>query len=70
VFNYYNGDRYEGEWKEDKKDGKGSVVYWIVGTYYYVNGDVHEGDWKNGVLEGHGRIKSKWCRNYKLCKWR
>ena len=29
--NYNNGDKYEGEWKNDKREGKG--------IYYYNNGD-------------------------------
>ena len=35
-----NGDRYEGDLKNDKKEGKG--------IYYYVNDELCEGDWKNG----------------------
>ncbi|MDR0552934.1 MAG: hypothetical protein LBG13_02475, partial [Holosporales bacterium] len=30
---------YEGDWKNDKREGKGKIVY--------VNGNVYEGDWKN-----------------------
>ena len=35
-----NGDRYEGEWKNDNKEGKG--------IYYYSNGDRMMGDFFNG----------------------
>ena len=35
-----NGDRYEGEWKNDEREGKG--------IYYLNNGDRYEGEWKNG----------------------
>ena len=38
---YYNdGDRYEGDWKNNLKDGKG--------IYYYSNGDREMGDYSNG----------------------
>ena len=36
----YIGDRYEGEWRNDKKEGKG--------IYYYHNGDREMGDYYNG----------------------
>ena len=36
---YKNGDRYEGDWKNDKKEGKG--------IYYYKNGDREMGDFSN-----------------------
>ena len=31
IYYFNNGDRYEGEWKNDKREGKGK--------YYYNNGD-------------------------------
>ena len=41
-----NGDRYEGEWKNGKIEGKG--------IYCRNNGDRYEGDFKNGKREGKG----------------
>lgn len=26
ILNYANGDKYNGKWKDDKKDGKGIVI--------------------------------------------
>ena len=26
IFYYNNGDRYEGDWKNDKRDGKGDLL--------------------------------------------
>ena len=52
-----NGDRYEGDWKNDKKEGKG--------IYYYNNGDREMGDYlygkpigKHVKLHNNGNITS------------
>ncbi|CAF4191791.1 unnamed protein product, partial [Adineta steineri] len=37
VHTYENGSRYEGEWKNQKRHGKG--------TFYYANGNTYTGDW-------------------------
>ena len=39
-------ESYEGEWKNDMKQGKG--------LYRYINGATYEGDWKNDCQEGKG----------------
>jgi hypothetical protein len=39
-------DRYQGEWKHDKKHGKGS--------YFHVEGAHYEGEWKHGEKSGFG----------------
>lgn len=44
-----NGDFYEGEYKEDKKDG--------YGVYRWSNGSVYEGSFKNDLKHGEGTIK-------------
>ena len=38
--------KYEGQWKDDMRDGKG--------TFVYVNGDKYVGDWKADVQDGKG----------------
>ena len=47
---YKNGEKYEGDWKNDNKEGK-----WI---YYYneepIKGDRYEGDFINDKEEGKG----------------
>ena len=44
---YYNdGERYEGDYVNGKREGKG--------IYYFKNGDKYEGDFKNGLKEGNG----------------
>lgn len=52
VYRYSEGDVYSGEWREDKRHGKGTV------TYVSSKGSVvekYEGDWVNGKMHGHGR---------------
>lgn len=41
-----NGDRYEGEWKNDLQNGNGSFVY--------ADGEKYEGQWKDGKKNGSG----------------
>ncbi len=46
VHTYDNGDRYEGEWKNGKKHGKG--------TMDYANGNKYTGIWVNDNRAGQG----------------
>ena len=43
---YNNGNRYEGEYKNNSREGKGIC--------YYNNGDRYEGEFKNDISEGKG----------------
>ena len=43
---YPNGDRYEGQIRDDKRTGQG--------TYIWPDGRRYEGEWRNGNLHGHG----------------
>ncbi|KAG1678164.1 hypothetical protein FOA52_016101 [Chlamydomonas sp. UWO 241] len=46
---YWNtGERYQGEWSDNKKHGKGTVVY--------KNGDKYEGDWSSDTRQGLGTL--------------
>lgn len=51
VLNYTNGNRYEGEYENDKRHGHG--------TLYYANGDKYVGQWKNDQKHGSGNFKWK-----------
>ena len=42
----YENGRYEGEFKKDKREGKGIM--------YFKNGSKYEGEWKNDLIEGKG----------------
>ena len=46
TITYYDGKKYEGEWKKDKKDGKG--------IFNYGNDESYEGDFKNDLRSGYG----------------
>ena len=66
---YKGGDKYIGEWKDDKINGEG-VYTWKNGDSYtgsfrgdvmsgkgkkiYQDGTIYEGDWSNGVYAGTG----------------
>ena len=46
IFDYDNGDKYEGHFKNGKKEGKG--------TMNYINGNLYDGAWENDVKNGQG----------------
>ena len=62
-----NSDRYDGEYRNDKKWGEGTFV-WASGNVYkgqyeadmrsgygemhWVNGSYYKGNWKNGIQNG------------------
>ena len=46
---YNNKDRYEGDFKNDKREGKG--------IYYFNSGEKEEGNWKNDKLEENENSK-------------
>ena len=43
---YANKDIYDGEWKDDRKDGQG--------TMKFNNGDVYKGEFSKGKIHGKG----------------
>ena len=53
-----NGDKYEGEHKDGKRNGQG--------TYTYSNGEIYVGKWKGGSpwigtkYNKNGKILGKW----------
>ena len=42
----FAGDKYAGEWKDNKMHGQG--------IYSYANGDKYVGEYKNGAMHGQG----------------
>lgn len=51
VYKYPNGDIYEGDFVEAKRQG--------YGIYYYVNGDRYEGEFANHQFQGKGSVYYK-----------
>lgn len=43
---YGNGDRYEGEWRDDLRCGRGIC--------HYADGAIYDGQWQADMREGHG----------------
>jgi hypothetical protein len=43
-----DGDIYEGEWANDKANGKG--------TYRHQNGATYNGEWKDDLQDGKGVV--------------
>ena len=52
----FAGDKYIGEWKDDKMHG--------LGTYIFADGDKYVGEWKGHKMHGQGTYtygpKSEW----------
>lgn len=46
VMEFANGDRYEGGWLNNEKNGRG--------TYKYSNGNKYEGEFKDNMKHGKG----------------
>ena len=56
---YEDGEKYEGEWKKNLKDGKGILIY--------KNKEIIEGFWKNDILVSNNLSEEK-NNNIKYCK--
>jgi len=48
VFTWKDGRKYEGEYKNDKKEG--------YGEFNWPNGKVYKGMWKDGKQDGDGTL--------------
>jgi hypothetical protein len=48
LMRYYNGDVYEGEWRDNCRHGKGKLRK--------LDGEVYDGDWVNDVRQGFGKV--------------
>ena len=75
-----NGDKYDGEWLQWLKHGKGQDIFangdsytgqyrygkpWGIGVYQWKNGSVYQGQFKNGLKHGKG----KWHKGTGEDKW-
>ncbi len=41
------GDKYEGQWHENKRRGNGTM-------YWYSKSEVYKGEWSNDIQHGYG----------------
>lgn len=48
IYTWENGAKYEGSWKDGKRNG--------FGKYTYANGTIYEGSWKDDKKEGKGKM--------------
>ena len=55
VYLFHNGSMYEGDWKEDKRHGNGTLVD--------MHGNSYTGDWTNDMRDGKGELT---CRQRRL----
>lgn len=55
ILTYTNGDKYTGDWRNNKRHGYGTS-HLIIGVFTYYNGDTYEGEWSNDRKEGKGNI--------------
>ena len=79
-----DGSKYDGDWKNDKKNGKG-LYYWTNGdhysgdwlddhrtgngVYYYKNGDIFYGQFKNSQRCGEGIYYFKSNNNFNVAEY-
>ena len=62
VFEWPDGRKYEGEYKNDKKEGHG-VFTWPDGRQY-------DGNWKNGRQDGEGKFYNPKNKQWKKGIWK
>jgi len=56
TYTWANGDKYVGEWKDDKLYGRG--------TYTFVNGTVKKGIWKDDEFRRSKKMAVHWRARY------
>jgi hypothetical protein len=56
INTWQSGEKYEGYWKNLRRNGQG--------TNYYSNGDVYTGNWKDDKQDGYGSLKFHNGSNY------
>ena len=69
TYTHFNGDKYVGDFKDDKLHGKGTLIFFNgdkyvgefkhslfhgQGTYTYDNGDKYVGEWNDFKFHGQG----------------
>lgn len=56
---YENGESYEGQWRDDKREGRGILLGNWLGVSRTAGNDVYDGQWRGDMKNGEGRAKAK-----------
>lgn len=67
TYSYANGNKYEGQWKQKKKDGKGKTLTSALGVLTFSNGDKYDGQWSDDQMSGNGKTKAESNRSDGVC---
>ena len=59
VFTWPDGRKYEGEYKDDKKEG--------YGVFEWTDGKKYRGHWQNGKQNGEGEFYNNATKQWKRC---
>ena len=54
---YSNGDVYDGEWKEDARNGYGIMSVKVIGAQDYANEDKYNGQWRDDQKNETGNAR-------------
>lgn len=57
TYSYNDGDRYEGEWKDDARSGTGKFFNTALGTTHYAEGGKYEGQYIDDMKSGKGKME-------------
>lgn len=68
VMTYDNGSRYEGDWANSEKSGKGWLPALNLGTQTYGDRESYTGDWRGSMKEGQGKDRVTLFRSLQLFK--
>jgi len=56
TYYYSNGNKYEGEWLNEERNGEGNSHINLIGILYYFNGNRYEGSWVGDKRNNRGDL--------------
>jgi len=59
VMTYIDGNKYNGDWMNDKENGKGKQSIKNIGILNYPSGDCYVGEFADGKRTGKGILFSE-----------
>ena len=63
IHYYLSGDKYDGEWYQDKRHGRGDLLV-ILGKIIFKDGGLFDGEFENDETNGEGTFTDKWSNVY------